>query len=109
MLQDEKRIKNKKGDGLARRTGVLHTRSMTGKPGRSGRPKNDQQTVAFQVRLPVDEAEAFKAYVQERSIAAAGTPDALSAATVLRALVRTALGLDATEQKGGKPPRKPKA
>lgn len=66
---------------------------MSGKVGRSGRPAKIVRPRAFQVRLPEDEAEAFDAYVRRKSEEAAGTPDALSASTVLRGLVRAALGM----------------
>lgn len=76
---------------------------MTGKPGRGGRPRKIEKPRAYQLRLPPDEADAFDAYVRRKSEEAAGTPDALSAAAVLRGLVRAALG--PTEEPKGKAKR----
>ncbi len=78
---------------------------MTGKPGRGGRPKTTDKPRAYQLRLPTDEADAFDAYVRRKSEEAAGTPDALSAAAVLRGLVRAALGMGEADERKGKAKR----
>jgi hypothetical protein len=76
--------------------------AMTGKPGRGGRPKRTEKPRPYQLRLPPDEADAFDEYVKRKSEEAAGTPDALSAAAVLRGLVRAAIGLSEPDERKGK-------
>ena len=76
---------------------------MTGKPGRGGRPKSAQPKRAYQVKLPLAEADAFDELIRLRSIAATGAPDGLSAATVLRSLVRAAVEAEVSPPKA---PRK---
>jgi len=63
---------------------------MAAKRGR-GRPKSDEERVAYQVTVPKSEADAFDALVRRRGMKAAGNPDALSAASVLRGLMREAV------------------
>lgn len=68
---------------------------MTGKPGRSGRPRRGGPKVAFQVRLEADEAEAFQRLVAHRdadaSRAGGVVGGVVTAAGLLRAIVRKVL------------------
>ncbi len=50
--------------------------------------------VAYQVRVPEAEAEAFDALVERRSLAATGMPDGISASAVLRGLMKAAVDAD---------------
>ena len=51
---------------------------------------------AYQVKLPEAEAAAFDAFVRRRSLATTGSPDELSAAAVLRSIIRAAIDADET-------------
>jgi hypothetical protein len=74
-----------------------------------GRPKGSKSAApakrAYQVKLPPDEADAFDAYVRQRSESSMGSSDMLSAAAVLRMLVRDAVAA----AHGAKPLAKGKA
>jgi hypothetical protein len=74
---------------------------VSGKPGRSGRPAIGGPKVAMQVRLELDETEAFDRMVDDRAKLAATA----NRASVLRALVRAAL---IEEGYMDAPPAKPK-
>lgn len=56
-----------------------------------GRPPSATEKVAVQIRLELDEAEALEALVERRRRAAADVGATVSAAAVLRAIVRHAL------------------
>lgn len=56
-----------------------------------GRPPSATEKVAVQIRLEVDEAKALDVLVERRRRAAADVGATVSAAAVLRAIVRKAL------------------
>lgn len=64
---------------------------MSGKPGRSGRPRKGSPKVAFQVRLEVDEAEAFQRLIAHRDADASRAGGVVTAAGLLRSIVRKVL------------------
>lgn len=61
-------------------------------PGKPGRPKSAVLKRAYQVKLALPEADAFDAYVRRLSEESTGDAEVLSAAAVLRRLVRAAIG-----------------
>jgi hypothetical protein len=61
-----------------------------------GRPRGTTRMVTLYTRLPEEEAASFEALVKRRSLAATGTEDALTTASVLRGLVKAAVEADAS-------------
>jgi hypothetical protein len=73
-----------------------------------GRPRKTEARVAYETRVSPGEAAAFDELVRRKGIAAAGAPDALSSAAVLRGLMRIACeeaGISLVEPALGTPAR----